>query len=671
MQLNHLPLSLSIALSHPPPLSAAIRHTHLSRPPPHPSQLNRTSLVTNRTSLGTNRRSMGTIRRLTGGAGGVDTATTDGWRWRRIEGGGERRKWGRIRRWRTTDEGVAIGAGLQSAVAIVNLVCFYIIGIPVGALLGYLTSLEVKGIWIGMIGGVLTQTMTLVYMTWRTDWDDQVNKICNSTMISFIYFRMDDEMETKLLEHEEEEGNLKQRIWKEQKKMWRVALPSIISRFCAFGTIVVTQSFIGHVNDIDLAGYALVQTLSVRFINGILLGMSSATETLCGQSFGAGQHHMMGLHLQRSWIVDLITLTILLPVLIFGAQIFKLVGEEESIANSGGFISLWFIPFVYNYVFSLTIQMYLQAQLKNMIIAWLSAFQFTIHICLSLLFVYKLNMGTSGAMLALSMSSWFLVIGEFIYIFGGWCPHSWKGFTLAAFKDLVPVVKLSISSGVMLCLELWYNAILVLLAGYMADAEVAISAFSICLNVNLWEFMIGLGFLSAACVRVANELGRGNAKAVRFSIQVLLGTSSAIGVFFFVLCLVFGEKLAYLFTDDDRVANTVSDLSLLLSVSVLLNSVYPISSGVAIGAGMQATVAIINLVCYYVIGIPLGALLGYLTPLEVKGLWIGMIVGVLTQTMTLLYITWRTDWDDEVKKASERLERFYLKSDEKDYKNSH
>ncbi|KAD4982678.1 hypothetical protein E3N88_19349 [Mikania micrantha] len=390
---------------------------------------------------------------------------------------------------------------------------------------------------------------------------------------------MDDEMETKLLEHEEEEGNLKQRIWKEQKKMWRVALPSIISRFCAFGTIVVTQSFIGHVNDIDLAGYALVQTLSVRFINGILLGMSSATETLCGQSFGAGQHHMMGLHLQRSWIVDLITLTILLPVLIFGAQIFKLVGEEESIANSGGFISLWFIPFVYNYVFSLTIQMYLQAQLKNMIIAWLSAFQFTIHICLSLLFVYKLNMGTSGAMLALSMSSWFLVIGEFIYIFGGWCPHSWKGFTLAAFKDLVPVVKLSISSGVMLCLELWYNAILVLLAGYMADAEVAISAFSICLNVNLWEFMIGLGFLSAACVRVANELGRGNAKAVRFSIQVLLGTSSAIGVFFFVLCLVFGEKLAYLFTDDDRVANTVSDLSLLLSVSVLLNSVYPISSG--------------------------------------------------------------------------------------------
>lgn len=26
-----------------------------------------------------------------------------------------------------------------------------------------------------MLGGVLTQTIAIVYMTWRTDWDDQVN----------------------------------------------------------------------------------------------------------------------------------------------------------------------------------------------------------------------------------------------------------------------------------------------------------------------------------------------------------------------------------------------------------------------------------------------------------------------------------------------------------------
>lgn len=178
--------------------------------------------------------------------------------------------------------------------------------------------------------------------------------------------------------------------------------------------------------------------------------MSSATETLCGQAFGAKQYHMMGIFLQRSWLVDLVTLTVLLPVFIFGTSIFKLLGEEDSIARSAGYISLWFIPFCYALVFGLTVQMYLQAQQKNLIIAYLSVLQFVVHIPLSYVFVYILNWGVGGAMAALNISSWVVVIGEFIYIFGGWCPNSWTGFSVAALKDIFPVVKLSIASGLMI-----------------------------------------------------------------------------------------------------------------------------------------------------------------------------------------------------------------------------
>ncbi|KAL2480858.1 MATE efflux family protein [Abeliophyllum distichum] len=484
---------------------------------------------------------------------------------------------------------------------------------------------------------------------------------------------MDNAMQERLISSEAEQGgDFKGRISQESKKIWRVALPSIISRVTSFGTIVVTQSFVGHISSFDLAGYALVQTLSVRFVNGILIGMSSATETLCGQAFGAKQYHMMGIFLQRSWLVDLITLTILLPVFIFATPIFKLLGEEESIAKSAGYISLWFIPFVYSIVFSMTIQMYLQAQQKNMVIAWLSIIEFVIHIPLSWLFVYKLNWGISGAMGALCISSWFLVIGEFVYIFGGWCPDTWKGFSIAAFKDMLPVVKLSISSGVMVCLELWYYAILVLLAGYMKNAKVAIAAFSICLNIVAWETMISVGMMGAACVRVANELGRGDAKAIKFSIKVLMCTSVSIGLFFWILCLVFGNKIGYLFTNDEEVAHSVADLSILLAFSVLLNSIFPIFSGVAVGAGLQTTVAIINVVCFYIIGIPIGAVLGYVTHLQVKGIWIGMLCGVVTETLALSFMIWRTNWDQEVSKASVRLKKWYLESpDEINQKSDH
>lgn len=461
---------------------------------------------------------------------------------------------------------------------------------------------------------------------------------------------------------EGEGGDLKGRVYDESKKIWRIAMPGVISRVSSFGTIVVTQSFMGHISAVDLAGYALVQTLSVRFVNGILIGMSSATETLCGQAYGAKQYHMMGIYLQRSWIIDLITLLILLPVFIFGTQIFKLLGQEEGISQSVGYISLWFIPFVISLIFSLTVQMYLQAQQKNMIIAWLSAMQFAIHILCSWLFVYVLEFGVAGAMAALCISSWFLVFGEFVYIFGGWCPDTWKGFTMAALKDLWPVVKLSVSSGLMICLELWYYAILVLLAGYMKNAEVSISAFSICLNINAWIVMIILGIMGAACVRVANELGSGDAKAVRFSIKVLMGTSVSLGLFFWILCLAFSKNIGYLFSNEEEVVQTISSLSVLLAFTVLLGSIYPVLSGVAVGSGLQAKVAVINLICFYVIGLPLGIVLGYVFHRGVQGIWLGLTGGVLTQTFCLSALIWRTNWDQEVSKTSTRLKKWYLES---------
>ncbi|CAI9090649.1 OLC1v1025466C1 [Oldenlandia corymbosa var. corymbosa] len=451
-------------------------------------------------------------------------------------------------------------------------------------------------------------------------------------------------------------------IFQESKKIWKVALPAVLSGVASFGTLVVTQSFVGHISELELAGYALVHNMSVRFITGILIGMSSATETLCGQAFGAGQFHMMGIYLQRSWIVNFFALSLFLPCFIFGTSLFRFLGEEEKVAQSAGYASLWFIPLIYSYVFCWTNLNFLQAQQKNTIIAWLSISQLLIHVPLSWLLVYTLNWGTAGGILALGISSWLVVIGEFVYICGGWCPDSWTGFQMAAFKDIWPVVKLSVSSGVMLFLELWYNSVLVLLAGYMKNAEVAISAFANCLSINGWELTISLGFFGAACVRVANELGRGDARAAEFSIKVLFSTSFLIGVFFWAVCLMFGNKIGYLFSNEKEVIDGVSELSVLLAFSILFNGIYLVLSGVAVGAGLQNSVAIINLCCYYLIGIPIGILLGYLIDLQVKGIWIGMLCGVVTQSFALSFMTWRTDWDLEVSKAKQRLKRWELKS---------
>ncbi|KAL3733209.1 hypothetical protein ACJRO7_022695 [Eucalyptus globulus] len=421
-----------------------------------------------------------------------------------------------------------------------------------------------------------------------------------------------------------EDEPLKDRIWSEIKKMWIVALPAIFTRLSTFGIYVITQAFVGHIGSTELAAYSLVFTVLVRFAFGILLGMASALETLCGQAYGAKQYHMLGVYLQRSWIVLTICSIFLVPLFIFTPPILKALGQEDKIAEVVGDISPWLIPVLFSLVVSFSCQMFLQAQSKNMIIAYVAAFSAVVHICL----VGVRNSRRYGFHHFLAY--WIPNIGQLMFVMCGGCRDTWKGFSSSAFKDLWPVIKLSLSSGAMLCLELWYNTLLVLLTGNMENAEVSIDAFAICLNISGWEIMISFGFLATA---------RGSSRAVKFSIKITVLTLFAIG---FVLC-------------NDEVADAVADLSPLLANSLLLNSIQLVLSGVVVGAGWQSIVAYVNIISYYLIGIPVGVAFAYFFSMQVKGVWIGMLFRTFVQTVVLIVITYKTDWDKQVLLARKRV----------------
>ncbi|KAF7130332.1 hypothetical protein RHSIM_Rhsim10G0170000 [Rhododendron simsii] len=113
--------------------------------------------------------------------------------------------------------------------------------------------------------------------------------------------------------------------------------------------------------------------------------------------------------------------------------------------------------------------------------------------------------------------------------------------------------------------------------------------------------------------------------------------------------MIFHNEIALIFSFSKTVLEVVNKLSVLLAFTVLLNSVQPVLSGVAIGSGWQAYVAYINLGCYYLIGVPLGFLMGWVFDLGVMGIWAGMIFGgTAVQTLILAIITMRCDWEKEV-----------------------
>ncbi|KAF5740184.1 MATE efflux family protein isoform 1 [Tripterygium wilfordii] len=156
------------------------------------------------------------------------------------------------------------------------------------------------------------------------------------------------------------------------------------------------------------------------------------------------------------------------------------------------------------------------------------------------------------------------------------------------------------------------------MTGNLKNAMIAVDALSICNTINGWEMMIPLAFFAGVGVRVANELGAGNGKAAKFATKVAVAQSTVIGLIFCVLIMIFRKEFALIFTTSTDVLDEVDKLAFLLAITILLNSVQPVLSGVAVGSGWQATVAYINIGCYYVIGLPLGFLMGWVFHLSVE-----------------------------------------------------
>lgn len=465
-------------------------------------------------------------------------------------------------------------------------------------------------------------------------------------------------LKVPLLLERREESSLGSRAWDESKKLWGIVGPAMVTRVSMNTMNTITQAFAGHLGDLELASFSISLSVVGGFSFGLLLGMASALETLCGQAYGAKKYHMLGIYLQRSWIVLFICTILLLPINIFATPILELIGQPTDIAKQAGELSVWFIPMQFSCVLLLPQQRFLQCQNKNLVNAAISVASLVIHIFLSWLLMYKLQMGIVTAVLILNFSWWITVIGQLGYILLGGCPLSWKGFSMEAFSGLWEFIKLSAASGVMLCLENWYYRLLILLAGQLKNAEVAVDALSICINVNNWEFMIPLAFFAGTGVRVANELGAGNGKGARFAAIISVMSSTIIGIFFFALILGFHDEFGLLFTSSNTVLRLVDKLSFLLALSILFNSIQPILSGVAVGSGWQATVAYVNIGSYYFIGVPVGVLLGWILNLQVLGLWVGMIGGTAIQTLILAFLTYKCDWDNEASIAGARVKEW-------------
>ncbi|KAF7033478.1 hypothetical protein CFC21_044569 [Triticum aestivum] len=416
---------------------------------------------------------------------------------------------------------------------------------------------------------------------------------------------------------------LAERAWAagavELRMLARLAAPAVVVYMINYVMSMSTQIFSGHLGNLELAAASLGNTGVQTFAYGLMLGMGSAVETLCGQAYGAHKYDMLGIYLQRSVILLALTGIPLAVMYAFSEPLLLLMGQSPEIARAASIFVYGLIPQIFAYAVNFPIQKFLQAQSIVLPSAYISTATLILHVMLSWVLMYKVGLGLLGASLVLSVSWWIIVGAQFVYIvMSPTCRHTWTGFSWQAFSGLPSFFKLSAASAVMLCLETWYFQVLVIIAGLLPNPEISLDSLSVCMTIYGWVFMISVGFNAAASVRVSNELGAGNPKSAFFSVWVVTGLSTTISTILAIVILCLRNHISYLFTDGEAVSDAVADLCPLLAITLVLGGIQPVLTGVAVGCGWQQFVAYVNVGSYYIVGVPLGVVLGFFFNLGAK-----------------------------------------------------
>lgn len=178
--------------------------------------------------------------------------------------------------------------------------------------------------------------------------------------------------------------------------------------------------------------------------------MGSALETLCGQAVGAGQLQILGIYMQRSWVITLATAMVLTPLYVFTAPILKLIRQSDEISKVAGRFCIWVIPQLFAYAVNFPLQKFFQSQRKVWVMTVIAGAVLGIHALLNWIFVAKLGHGLIAAAMVGNVSWWLINLALMIYLLSGCFSESWTGFSLLAFQNLYAFVKLSLASAIML-----------------------------------------------------------------------------------------------------------------------------------------------------------------------------------------------------------------------------
>ncbi|MBL9201194.1 MAG: MATE family efflux transporter [Opitutaceae bacterium] len=203
-------------------------------------------------------------------------------------------------------------------------------------------------------------------------------------------------------------------------------------------------------------------------------------------------------------------------------------------------------------------------------------------------------------------------------------PAKWLGdFSRARFREMLGV---GLPAAGMLLFEVTAFACSGIMVGWLGAAPLA--AHQIAMSCASLAFMVPLGLAMAAGMRVSHAMGAGEAARLRPIALGALGAGLAAMAAFATAFALGRGLLAGFFVDDAAVVAIAAQLLVVAALFQLADGTQVIAAACLRGMSDVRVPALITLVAYWVIALPLGYAAGVRGGLGATGVWLGIAGGL-------------------------------------------
>jgi MATE family multidrug resistance protein len=420
--------------------------------------------------------------------------------------------------------------------------------------------------------------------------------------------------------------------------MLRLAVPVVVVQVGLMLMGVVDTMVVGRLSAKALAAVAL-GNLTLMAVTAFGRGILMAMDPLVSQARGAGDDTAVRRAVQRGLLLAVLVCIPTVALLAATGPVLTLLRQPpEAVPLAAGYV-IRCLPGLLPFFWFVVLRQTLQAleRLRPIVITIIAANLLNVVLDVGMVhgrFGFP-AWGTFGSAWATTISRTML----FVLI------------VLAARRDLVPLLSrtdretfqwtpmkkiaaLGSPIGVQIQIELTAFSVIALLMGGFGMIPVA--AHQVAINLAALTFMVPLGVSAAAAVRVGHAVGRGDDSGVRRASSSALLCGGGFMVLTALLFLGLPRSLALAYTSDAEVIAVAAALIPIAGVFQVFDGLQIVASGALRGLGDTRIPMLINLLGFWLVGMPVSLGLGFGLGWGPRGLWWGFVFGLTAVALLLM-----------------------------------